>query len=1171
MFTHLHLHTEYSLLDGMCRIPALMERARELGFKSLAITDHGALHGVIDFYQEARKAGIKPIIGCEVYLAQNSRQGRQAADKNPYHLVLLAKDEAGYRNLIQLATKAHLEGFYYKPRVDRELLHAHRQGLIALSACPKGEVGRLILEGRPQDARKAALWYREVFGDFYLEVMPHPMPEVVQINRELVPLGRSLGIPLVATNDVHYIEQADSYAHDILLCIQTNSTIEDERRLKMAGDYFYLKSAQEMAAHFPELPEALANTERIAEMCQLELEFGRLHLPQIEIPSGMSPDDHLADLCRRGLARRYPQVTPEVERRLAYELEVIRATEFASYFLVVWDLITFARERNILFGVRGSAAASLVLYCLGITSIDPLATRLVFERFLNLERKEMPDIDLDFQDDRRQEVIAYVANKYGPDRVAQIITFGTLGARAAIRDVGRALGIPYGEVDRVARLVPPALNMTIGRALEESSELRTLHQDDDSVRRLIQTAQKLEGVARHASTHAAGVVISREPLVNYVPLQRPAKGEEQGIAMTQFAMDNIATIGLLKMDFLGLGNLTILARAREAIAQKRGRAIDLGRIPLDNAKTFAMLSEGHTTGVFQLEGAGMRRYIRELKPTTFGDIAAMVALYRPGPMQHLPTFIEAKHGRAEVRYPHPALKDILQETYGVIVYQDQVLFIVQAFAGYTLGQADVVRKAMGKKIPAVMKKEQEHFMDGAAQKGFSAEVAGQVWSLIEPFAGYAFNKAHSVSYAMIAYQTAYLKANYPAEFMAALLTVNMGQSDKVASAVAECHRLGIAVLSPDVNQSEESFSIEQTSAVLHQKDAIRFGLAAIKNVGAAAVRPIIAARRQDGPFSSLADFCRRADLRGMNKRVLESLVQAGALDPLGRRGVLLGNLDRILGLAQREQRLKESGQATMFDLWGQSVAAPLPELELEGDDVPPGQKLAWERELLGVSPSERPFRLAARYRNGKVGTSCGQIDRDMEGQTVVTAGRVASARESFTKEGRHFMSAMLADIEGSIEVTVWPKEYEATKELWVEGNDLEVTGKVRVRNDRVSLACQDVKPYRGEEVEGEATPEPPQVRPSAAPPTNPRRLIITIGESEDSDGDVARLKDIFATLRRYPGQDTVRLRVAENGGLVRNLEVPDLTTGYCRALYQSLTALVGESGLTVEELKVNQP
>ncbi len=1167
MFTHLHIHTEYSLLDGMCRIPQLLSRAKELGMSSLAITDHGNMYGAIQFYLAAKEAGIKPIIGCEVYIASGSRFSRDADNRDRYHLVLLAKNQTGYRNLIQLTTKANLEGFHYKPRMDKELLREYHQGLVALSACIAGEIPRLILQGRLEEAKQAALWYKQTFGDFYLEIMRHPIPELEQINKALIAMSRELSIPLVATNDVHYINQEDASAHDLLLCIGTNTSIHDDKRMKMVGDFYYLKGPQEMAELYSDIPQAIENTERIADMCNLELEFGRLHLPEIELPEGKTADQFLTDLCHQGLQQHYPQSTPEIEQRLEYELEVIRKTQFANYFLVVWDIIFFAKKSNILFGVRGSAAASIVLYCLGITSIDPIAHKLVFERFLNLERKEMPDIDLDFEDDRRDEVISYVPQKYGQDHVAQIITFGTLGARAALRDVGRALGMPYSDVDRIARLVPFGPNITLQRALDENSELHDIYYQDAVVRNLVDSARRVEGIARHASTHAAGVVISKEPLTRYVPLQRVSKGNGQEQVMTQFAMDDIARIGLLKMDLLGLANLTILGKAKEIIYQNRGVDIDLHNIPMDDANTFALLASGETAGVFQLEGAGMRRYIKELKPSSFSDVAAMVALYRPGPMEHIPTFIKAKHGEEPIRYPHPVLAGILEETYGVIVYQEQVLFIVQALAGYSLGQADIFRKAMGKKIPEVMKKEGHNFIAGAKKKGFSAEVANQVFSLIEPFAGYAFNKAHSVSYALIAYQTAYLKANYPVEYITALLIINSGQSEKVASAVAECRRLGITVLPPHINRSQPSFSIERAD---DNTPAICFGLTAIKNVGLGAIEPIIAARNKGGNFKSIEDLCRRADLRGMNKRVMESLIKAGTLDCLGNRGSLLASVDRILSLAQREHRLRETGQATMFDLWGETTPVPLSSINMAADDISDKQKGIWEKELMGVSFSEQPFSPVFGRMDTET-TFCGQVNAELVGQSIVVAGRIASVRYLFTKDNRAFASAIFEDFSGQVEVMVWPKVYATTRDLWHEGNTLVAEGKIRLRNDRVQLNCDHVRRYqpapaKDEEViiaqSDEVTMATEETKVHTAP-TESHRLIISVSQTSDVDSDVVQLHRLIDTLKQFPGQDKVSLQVI-NGEKVINLKLSSISANYCPELHQRLVELVGEAGLRLE-------
>ncbi|MFC1969301.1 DNA polymerase III subunit alpha [Chloroflexota bacterium] len=1156
MFAHLHVHTEYSLLDGMSRIPQLVARAAELGMDSLAITDHGVMYGVIQFYLEAKAAGIKPIIGCEVYVSRDSRISRSPGDKASFHLILLAKNQTGYHNLIQIVTRAHLEGFYYKPRVDRELLERYHDGLIALTSCLGGEVPHLILEGRIQEAKQSLLWYQQTFDDFYIEIQRHPLAELERVNPVLISLSEEMGIPLVATNDAHYIKREDAPVQDLLMCIGTNSMVSDEKRMKIDGDFLYLKSLQEMKELFQDIPQALENAGRIAAQCHLELDFERLHLPEIELPEGQSPDEFLAVLCYQGLPQYYPQAAPEIEQRLKYELEVIKETQFANYFLVVWDIISFTKKNKIMFGVRGSAAASIVLYCLGITSVDPLENKLVFERFLNVERKEMPDIDLDFEDERRDEVIAYITQRYGQDHVAQIITFGTLGARAALRDVGRALGMPYNDVDRVARLIPFAPGMTLDRAMKENNELAEVYQQDSIIRGLVDKAKRVEGIARHASTHAAGVVISKEPLADYVPLQRASRGNDESTAMTQFTMEDIARIGLLKMDILGLANLTVLSKAVEIIREHRGVDIDLLHIPMDDARTFDLLSSGETTGVFQLEGAGMRRHIKELKPTTFSDIAAMVALYRPGPMEHIPTFIKAKHGLVPIQYPHPALKSILEETYGVIVYQDQVLFIVQALAGYSLGQADIFRKAMGKKIPEVMKKEKQNFTSGAKKNGFAAEVASQVFALIEPFAGYAFNKAHSVSYALIAYQTAYLKANYPVEYITSFLTVNAGQTDKVANAVAECRRLNIPVLPPSINRSQAFFSIEEDGTT-----AIRYGLAAIKNVGQGAVEPIIAERDKGGEFKSIEDMCRRCDLRGLNKRVLDSLIKAGALDSLGDRGSLLHNIDRILSLSQREQRMRETGQTTMFDLWGETVPVPLPSLELDGDGISVKDRLTWERELMGVYLSEHPFS-AVVGNIGAEATLCGQIDADMVGQTVTVAGMVAEVSQRFTRDGKPFAIVILEDLDGRIETMVWPKVYTGTRELWQEGDILLVTGKIKVREDEAQLVCDSVRYYQPGEKAATAPVEAPAV--AVAKPVSSNRLVISIAESGEEASDIASLNMLIDILREFPGEDGVELHIINEGKVV-HLNLPNVSgANYCPELHQRLASLVGEDGLKLE-------
>jgi len=1171
MFAHLHVHTEYSLLDGMCRVPQLVARAKELGMDSLAITDHGVMYGAIQFYQAAKAAGIKPIIGCEVYVAQENRFNKNSQGKDTDHLVLLAKNVTGYQNLTQLVSRGHVESFYYKPRLDKELLKQYKNGLIAMSACLGGEIPRLILNGRIQEAREAALWYRDTFGeDYYLEVMRHPIAELQQVNLELIAISQETGIPLVATNDTHYINKEDADMQDILVCIGTNTTINDEKRIKLEGPYYYLKSPEEMAEDYKDIPEAIENAGSIADKCNLVLEFERLNLPTIQLPEGKTPDEYLSDLCYEGLEKYYSDPTDEIKERMVYELDVIKQTRFADYFLVVWDIIHFTREQGIHFGIRGSAAASIVLHCLGITEVDPISTKLVFERFLNIERKEMPDIDMDFQDDRREEVIDYVTQKYGADHVAQIITFGTLGAKAALRDVGRALGMTYGDVDRVARLVPFAVNMTLDRAMLESPELKVIYESEEAVKKLIDSAKRVEGITRHASTHAAGVVISKDPLINSIPLQRTLRGNGgQDSVMTQFTMEDVAKVGLLKMDFLGLINLTTLGRACEFIRKTTGKDIDIHNLPMDNAKTFKLLGEGETTGVFQLEGAGMRKYIKELKPTNFHEIMAMIALYRPGPIEHIPTYIKAKQGIEPIRYPHPDLESILKETYGIIVYQDQILFIVRTFAGYSLGQADIFRKAMGKKIADIMQKEKKNYLSGAMKKGYSQEIAQEIFALVEPFAGYAFNKAHSASYALIAYQTAYLKANYPAEYMTALLTSHQGQSEKVATAVAECRRLGIPVVRPDINLSQVDFNIEKDEQGL---PVIRFGLASTKNVGEAGIELLIAERSKNGPFKSVEDLCRRADIKTLNKRVMESLIKAGALDPLGNRGALLSNIDRVISLVQKEARLKETGQATMFDLFGETAQVPLPALEMNEPDVSVNEKVTWEKELLGVPLSKQPFTLYHRDPNIIL---CGQIDEEMINQTVTVVGEVAMVTTSFTKEHKTFATVSLEDISGRLEIMVWPRTYENTQDLWQEGNILEVKGKVRTRDERLQFTADGARLYQMETGDPESIPAPLVTNGNqngngknngnhnGNGAIKPKQIIISLRQTDNTENDLANLNRLMTVFKDYPGRDEVNLRVI-NGTAVFNLKMPATFVRYSPELNQKIAEIVGENGIQIE-------
>ena len=1178
MFTHLHTHTEYSLLDGLSRIPQLMDRAKELGQEAIGLTDHGVLYGAIQFYKEARARGIKPIIGVEAYIAQGSRLDRDPQAKQPYHLTMLAKNEAGYRNLLALSTKSHLEGYYYRPRMDRELLEEHHEGLIVLSGCATSEVSRHLLDGRFEEAVKVARYYKELFGDYYIELQEHGIDEHNSLGKELLRLARETGFPVVATNDLHYVKPEDATYQDVLLCIGTNATVQEENRFKMAGDFgcYALKSEEEMRALFPDLPEAIDNSWQIAEMCDLTLEFGRTRIPQAQVPPEMTSDEYLAKLSREGLARLYPGEPEETVRRLQYELDVVRQTGFADYILCVQDFARYAREQGIQMALRGSAAASIALYCLGVTDIDPLEYRLVFERFLNVERKEMPDVDMDFAEDRRDEMIHYAAERYGHDRVAQIITFGTLGAKASIRDVGRALGMSYADVDRVARLVPvmPASfgAMTIETALKEGPDLRQLYEADPAIAKLIDYARELEGVARHASTHAAGVVIAPEPLANIIPLQRPSSGDPDALPTTQFGMWDVAELGLLKMDFLGLTNLTILSAARDVIKQSQGVEIDLQRLPDGDGKVAEMLARGETFGVFQLESAGMRRYVQELKPNSIKDLAAMVALYRPGPMQHIPTYINAKHGRETVRYPHSDLGEILDETYGVIVYQDQVLLIAQKFAGYSLGEADIMRKAMGKKIRSIMKQQEQKFLAGAADKGYAETDAREIFNLIEPFAGYAFNKAHSVSYGIIAYQTAYLKANYPEEYMTAVLMM-AGTHERIAEAYGECVRLGIHVLPPNVNTSEANFSLQPETS---ETKAIRYGLARVKNVGEGVCEGIVEARREGGPFKSLDEFFERVDGKFLNKRALECLVKAGAFDGLAERAALLASLDRMIAFAQGVQKQKESGQTSLFDLMGDDEPAVQgPQLE-NVREATQQQKLTWEKELLGIYLSEHPFARAAEELSGLLDCAIVELNADFAGRDVTIGGVVAGTRSLNTRDGRQFLAAEIEDQTGSIEVTVWPETYEATRELWVAGNVLIINARVKQRDDRLSVAVNKAVVY------GEGPFDPSSVLPDLSVPqtpdyrrygasrpkgngrsngnshdtngngkpngnggahengetTAPSALRIVIDETDDPDGDEDRLRALITAVRECTGTQAARLSIRQRDGAEVDLELP---------------------------------
>ena len=1059
-FVHLHNHSEYSLLDGFSRLGDMVNRAQELGQPAIALTDHGNLHGAIEFYQSAKKVGVKPIIGVEAYVADGSLSERNPAKRSPFHMTLLAQNKAGYQNLLKLVTASHLEGFYYYARMDREILERYSEGLIVLSGCPSGELARSIKTGDLDAAHETLEWYGNVFQDrYYLELMMHEhVPGQAEINDAIIQLSSQTGLPMVVTNDSHYVRRDDHVAQDILTCIQTNSNVKDPKRLHMEDTTYYLRSAAEMSEGWSHVTEALENTVRIAESCELDLEFGRNLIMRFPTPKNKPSMEYLRELCYAGLKKRFESPGEQVTERLEYELGIIEETKFSDYFLVCWDIFNFVNERGILSAVRGSAASSLVLYCLEVTQIDPVEADLFFERFLNVERREMPDIDMDFADDRREEVIKYCIDHYGRDHVAQIITFGTLGAKAAIRDTARAMALPLELSHRLAKMVPLTLNIKLKDAIAESAEMRSEISRNRDARDLIEMAQRVEGSVRHASTHAAAVVISEDPLTEYVPLQRSTSGKEDFSPTTQYSMNPVADIGLLKMDFLGLANLSILDRCVKLIAETTGEYTGVYDVPVDDEKTFRLLGEGDTSGVFQLESTGMRRNVKELKPTTINDLAAMIALYRPGPMEHIGTFIDAKHGRAEITYPHDDLRELLEPTYGVIVYQDQVMLIAQAFGGYTLGEADILRKAMGKKIAAVMDAEHETFVAGALKKGYTKEQADIVFDLMVPFAGYGFNKAHAVSYAYIAYWTAYFKANHPTEFLAAVLDSASGNPEKVGDAIREATRIGITVEPPNINHSRSGFTIERDS---DGNDAIRFGLAAIKNVGASAIDPIVEAREASGPFKDIEDICRRVDSRSLNRRTLESLIRVGAFDPFGGRGNLLESVDRIIAAVQRQSKLRESGQTSMFDMLGESVPIPMIEIGItDGDDTTDQERVIWERDLLGVELTQSPFTREMRQQPANIVVYAAEITADITGQKRAALGQVNDIRELTTKRGEKFLSLNLTLLDGNIEIVVWPNILEQNPSLWQNGSFVSITGEVRERMGRVSISVEEAHEYQ---------------------------------------------------------------------------------------------------------------
>ena len=1056
-FVHLHLHSEYSLLDGACRIDDLVRKAVELDMPAVGLTDHGVMYGAMEFYLKCKKAGIKPLVGNEMYVATRSRHEKENKKlDDSRHLVLLAMNETGYKNLLHLTSLASLEGMYYKPRIDRELLQSHNEGLICLSACLGAEVPHHLMNGDVKAAEYAAEEFREIFGDrYYLELQDHMLDKQHHVNRELVSLAERLKIPLVATNDVHYLDAQDADPHQVLLCVQTGTTMDDPKKMNYGSKDFYMKSQAEMLQRFPNYPDALARTVEIAERCNLNLEFGRLAMPSPgDTPQDMNAQSYLAKLSFEGMKARYPVITEEHEERLRFELDVIEQTGFGQYFLIVRDFANFARREGIFFGVRGSAAGSMASYCVGITDVDPLEYGLTFERFLNPERLSMPDIDMDFEDHRRQDVIDYVVQKYGRDHVAQIVTFGTLAARAAIRDCGRAMNkMPMAEVDKLCKMIPALpVGMKISKALEVNPEFKAAVHGNPLAKELIDTALRLEGLTRHDSVHAAGVVISAEPLVQNIPVQRA----DDGVGLvTGYPANVLEKIGLIKMDFLGLANLTILARAVRNVKKSHGIDIDVLKLPLDDRKTYDLLGRGECSGVFQLEGGQMRRYIAELKPNNVGEVAAMVALYRPGPMAQIPRYIRCKLGMEKIEYPHPALEPILKETYGVIVYQDQVLRIVQAIAGFSLGQADILRKAMGKKVLKEMVQQRENFMAGAAKKGIVDEkTASYLFDLIEPFAGYAFNKAHAFCYALVAYQTAYLKANFPVDYFAALMAVQADDTDKLVAFIEDAKRTTIEldgenqrieILPPDINYSDADF--------IGHGATIRFGLLAIKNVGKAPIEAVLAARKKDGPFTSLHDFCARVMAFGLTgKGAMETLIKAGALASLEKnRARLLAGLEGALHSAASVARDRKSGQVSMFgdDSDAESlahVAPPLPDAE----PLKPNEITAMEKELLGLYLSDHPLDQYAYAVKAHVTHTIDGCRGLGDKEEVTVAGVLTNVRPYYTKTKNELMYFLtLEDKSGTISVSVFPRSAATLTEVPQKDSVVIVKGKTSHR-DRIN-------------------------------------------------------------------------------------------------------------------------
>ena len=1147
-FVHLHLHTQFSLLDGANQIEPLIRQIKTFGQPAVAMTDHGNMFGAIEFYRKAKEIGVKPIIGCEAYMALGSRHAKKdsgLAHNDYYHLILLARNLTGYQNLIKLVSKAYLEGFYYKPRMDKEILKEHHEGLIALSGCLSGEIPYLIGQKDMAGALAVAGEFQELFGKehFYLEVQANGLDHQRIANAGLIEIHKKLGIPLAGTNDCHYLKKEDARPHELMLCLQTGKTLSDPARMKFDTDQLYVKSTDEIAPAFAEFPGAVANTCRIADCCDLELALNKTHLPQYKAPEGYTRESYVEYLAIEGLKSRLterPSTIPLAvyEQRLREELMVICSMGFAGYFLIVWDIIRFARNRNIPVGPgRGSAAGSLVAYALRITDLDPLVYTLLFERFLNPERVSLPDIDMDFCMDRRGEVLNYVVEKYGSDHVAQIITFGTLGAKAAIRDVGRVLEMPYADADKVAKLVPNQLNITLEQALETEPRLRELVETDPKVRELMTIARSLEGLARHASTHAAGVVISEEPLTDHVPLYKGANDE----IVTQYSMGDVEKIGLVKFDFLGLKTLTMIRRAETLIHESHpGQPpLSVELLPFDDAKTFALLSSGKTTGIFQLESSGMRDLLSGFKPDRFEDIIAIIALYRPGPMDLIPDFIKRKQGKVPIVYELPELEPILKDTYGVIVYQEQVMAIANTVAGFSLGQADILRRAMGKKKPEEMEKLRVKFLEGARQNKIAEKKAEKLYELIQKFAGYGFNKSHAAAYAVVCYHTGYLKAHYPTEFMAALMTTDMGNQDKIVGYFTECRDLGIKVLGPDVNESQKNFAVVD--------GAIRFGLAAIKNVGEGAVDSVLAIRADSGRFTSFFDFCRRVDLHKVNKRMLEGLIKTGAFDSLGaKRSQLMAMLDHGIEDGAAAQQERERGQTSIFgeELNGDGSAHG--HIEPALPNVPEwdqAQRLKYERELTGFYITAHPLaRYEATIHALATATTVG-IAELSDGKEVRLCGIIATVKSMLTKKGDRMAYMTLEDLQGTVEVIVFPDLFKTVGELIAPERLIRVTGTI----DRGDKGTK----IRGTKIEPLADVQTQSIK----------RIHIRLATKPEVKDQLPRLLDVF---KRHPGATAVSLTFRTESALeAETAPLPHLTVSATESFLADVEEVLGKGALSL--------